>query len=362
LPTTSDPDEVAILIGREAWRHWDDLEVHLGLDSHPTVGFAAPFDYDRIEFRNAFRPFSFTPLQATLGGEPFFTGSLVEVVPRVGPESSTVACSGYSLPAGLEFTNLPADAVPFEASGLSLRQIAERLAGLYGITVVMDGPEGSTFKKVNTRQKKIDTKVEHDQKIDDFLVELAKQRGLVRTSTARGELLFWQSVKPGNPVARLIEGQPPLVSAVPTFSPQEYYSEITGFTSTKRGNPGARYTLRNGRLAGGVLRAFSFKLDDVEKADAPTAVRAKMGRMFANAVTYVVNLPTWRDPAGSIFKPNTTLTLHAPSAMVYTETELLVRDVFLKQNNSERTCSLGLVLPGAFSGEVPPRMPWEEAL
>lgn len=361
MPTTRDPDEVEILIGGKAWRHWDDLELHLGLDNHPSVGFAAPFDYERREVRDAFRPFSFAPLGLTIGGEPLFTGTLVQVVPRVEPDASTVACSGYSLPAALEDVNLPADEVPFEASGLSLRQIAERLAGLHRVAVVMAAPEGPPFRRVNTRQKQTDTTVEHDQKIDSFLVELAKQRGLVRTSTEKGELLFWTSVAPGRPVVRLEQGLPPLVSAVPTFSPQEYYSEITGFTSAKRGSAGAKYTLRNERLAGGPLRALSFKLDDVEKADAPAAVRAKMGRMFGNAVTYVVNLPTWRAPSGALWKPNTTFTLKAPSAMVYSETELLIRDVILRENNGERTASLGAVLPGAFSGEVPARMPWEES-
>jgi len=362
LPTTSDRDAVAILIDKKAWRGWDDLEIHLGLDSHPSVGFASPFDYERKDFRDTFRPFSFKPLDLTVGGEPIFTGTLVDVLPRVDPDARTVAVSGYSLPAQLEDVNLPAGKVPFEASGLSLRQIAQTLAGIWNIRVVMEGNEGPAFKRVKTRSKKIDTKVESDQKIGDFLIELAKQRGYVITSTVRGELLFWKSVVPGHPVARLIEGQPPLISAIPTFNPQDYYSEITGYTSVKRGSGGSKFTQRNERLAGGVLRSMSFKLDDIEKGDAPSAVKAKMGRMFGNCVSYVVNLPTWRDPKEALWAPNTTITLKAPSAMIYSETELLVRDVFLKRSHDETTASLGLVLPGSFSGEIPARMPWEEPL
>lgn len=360
MPTTSDPNAVEVLIAKKAWRAWDDLEIHLALDSHPSVGFAAPFEHTRREFRDAFRPFSFQPLDVTIGGEPVFTGTLVDVTPRVDASSKTVAVSAYSLPGVLEDCNLPASMVPFEASGLSLRQIAQALAGAFGIVVVMAADEGAAFKKVSTRSKKIDTTVESDQKVADFLVELAKQRGLIVTSTARGELLFWQSVKPGRPVARLVEGRPPVVSVVPTFSPQDYYSEITGFTSAKRGSAGSKFTQRNERLAGGVLRSTSIKLDDIEKGDAPAAVKAKMGRMFGNCVTYVVNLPTWRDPSGALWQPNTTITLKAPSAMIYSETELLIRDVYLKRSANEQTASLGVVLPGSFSGEIPTRMPWEE--
>jgi len=363
LPTTRELDEVGIEIGGKTWRAWDDLEVHLGLDSHPSVGFAAPFEHTRLETREAFRPCSFTPLSCTLGGVPLFAGLLVGVTPHAAADSATVSCSAYSRAALLEDVNLPGNLVPFETAGLTLRQIAQRLAGIYGVGVDMRAPEGQAFRKVNTKRKRsrVDTKVDHDTKVDDFLVELAKQRGVVRTSNARGDLLLWQSVKPGKPVARLREGEAGIVEVTATFSPQEYYSEITGFTTAKRGTTGSKYTQRNDRLAGTILRSLSFTLDDVEKGDAPAAVRAKMARMFANAVTYVVQLPSWRDPSGRLWEPNTTITLLAPRAMVYSEMELLVRDVYLKESEGERTASLGLVLPGAFSGEAPPRMPWEEA-
>lgn len=336
------------------------MEVHLGLDSHATVGFTAPFEVERKAFRDAFRPFSFAPVEVGVGQDLLFTGTLVEVTPRVESDARTVAVSCYAKPGVLEDCTLPAHMVPFESAGLSLRQIAERLCAPFGISVVLTAPEGAAFKKINTRRKRGDTEAEPDQRVADFLADMAKQRGLVMTSTPTGELLFQKSVAPGHPVARLEEGKPPLVSVAPTFSPQSYYSEITGFTSAKRGRVGSKWTERNDRLSGGVLRSISFKLDDTEKADAPAAVKAKMGRMFGNMVQYVVNVPTWRDPRGALWQPNTTLTLLAPSAMVYGETELLVRDVYLKQSATECTASLGLVLPGAFSGEAPPRMPWEE--
>jgi prophage tail gpP-like protein len=162
-------------------------------------------------------------------------------------------------------------------------------------------------------------------------------------------------------VAKFEEGKPPLLSAVPTFSPQSYYSEITGFTTTKRGRVGSKYTEQNQRLAGGALRPHSFRLNDVEKADAPAAVKAKMGRMFGQMLSIVVDVPTLRDPSGKLWKANTTVTLKAPGAMVYAETEFLVRDVFLRPSTKQVTTAFGLVLPGAFSGEVPSRLPWDEA-
>jgi prophage tail gpP-like protein len=355
-------ENVSMKIKGSQWREFSDLEIHQAIDSHATVGFYAPFEPERKDIRDTFRPFSFHPLELFVDAERLFTGVQVDVIPTTEAEMRTLSVSGYSRPAELEKNNPPVSlSLPVEANGLTLRQIAERLAGAFGIGVVMDGPDGPPFKRVKMRLKRLDTTADQDQTIDSFLVELGKQRGFVRSSTASGELLFQHSVAPGNPVARFREGEPPLTSVMPTFDPQSYYSEITGFTSTKRGRVGNKYTERNQRMAGGVLRSMSFRLDDIERADAPAAVKAKIARMFANAFTVVLNLPTWRDPHGNLYRPNTTVKLQAPGAMVYRETEFLVRDVYLKQNGDEETSSLGCVLPGAFSGQQPDVLPWEDA-
>lgn len=348
---------VALSIGGRQWRFWAELEISRSIDTHSTAGFTAPFEVERKAFRDTFRPFSFSPVEIKVGGDPLFTGTMIDVQPRLEANQRTVQVSAYSKAAILEDCNIPASHVPFEASGLSLRQIAERLGAPFGVGVKLEVADPPKFKRVNTRTRTFDTKLESDQKIQDFLTDLARQRGLVISDTERGELLFWKSVAPGKPVVRLVEGKPPLVSVTPTLSPQQYFNEVTGFRLSKRGSKGNQYTQR---LSGGVLRSLSFRLDDIEKGDVPTAVRAHVGRMIAAAVSYVVTVPTWRDPKGRLWAPNTTLVLNAPSAFVYRDYEFLIRDVMLKQDADGTSATLGLVLPGAFSGELPERRPWEE--
>jgi len=108
------------------------------------------------------------------------------------------------------------------------------------------------------------------------------------------------------------------------------------------------------------IAPLSFLVDDTDAGDLPDAVRAKMGRMFGNAVSYVVEVPTWRDPQRGLWWPNTLVTLEAPEAMVYRPTTLLVRNVVLHQSAESQTASLGLVLPESFGDQVPASMPWEE--
>jgi prophage tail gpP-like protein len=357
----SDDEFVSVRIRGQEWAYWDDIEITRSIDTHSTVGFTAPFEVERKEFRDTFRPFSFAPLEVLVNGKHLFTGKMIDVQPQLKADERTVQISAYSKAAVLEDCNIPADSVPFEATGLSLRQIAERLGAPFGVGVVLAVPDPSAFKKVNTKTRTLDTKLESDQKIQDFLADLARQRGLVIADTERGELLFQKSIAPGNPVVRLEEGQAPLLSVAPTLNPQEYFTEVTGFRLAKRGSVGSKYTLASReRIAGGVLRSLSFRLDDIEKADVPTAVRAHVGRMLASAVSYVITVPTWRDPSGELWAPNTTLVLKAPSAFVFKDYEFLIRDVVFHCSSDERTASLGLVLPGVFSGDLPPTRPWDE--
>jgi prophage tail gpP-like protein len=145
-----------------------------------------------------------------------------------------------------------------------------------------------------------------------------------------------------------------------SFSPQDYFSELTGFAQKKKRKAAAKWTELNPWLRE-ILRPNSFKLDDAERGDAPEATKAKLARMFGNMASFQIDdLPTWRDPQGDLWEPNTTITLLAPEVMCYRRVELLIREVVLKQSATSETASLNLVLPGSFSGVAPTELPWDE--
>lgn len=343
-------EDVALSIDGARWRAWNGLEITRSLDSFATVGFGAPFEPEREGFRSTFQPFSYKPIDLRVGDELLFTGALVGVEPATDPESRTVKVSCYSRPAVLTDVSAPASAYPLELDGLSLRQIAETLAGLFALDVQMDADDGASFRRVA---------LDPDQKIHAFLVELAQQRGLVIAETPEGALRFWRSgATTGQPVARLREGEPGVLNVAARFSPQAYFSEITGIAKTRSGRGGARYTVANPHALEGVVRPHTFKLDDTDGSDVPAAARAKLGRMFANVLAVEVELPTWRDPRGELWEPDTTVTLEAPGSMIYRPSEFVIRSATLRQDADKLTASLDLVLPGAFAGEAPEVLPW----
>lgn len=344
-------DEVAVRIDGRRFRWWETVTVRRAIDEVDTVELSAPFEPDRAEFRSAFRPLAYRGIDVAVGGDAIFTGTALTVAPSSTPEARTVTAGGYSLPGVLVDCTASGETPSLEFIGLTLRDIAEELAEPFGLGVSFeDGADpGPAF---------FDVSIGAAQAVMPFLAELAQQRGLVIGSNRAGDIVFRQSVRPGEPVAVLgSEHAGPVRSVTPQFRPQQYYSHITGTEPEIIGMPGGRVTIRNRRLD--AIRPYTFTVPDTQEDDLETATRAKIGRMFGDAASWTVELTTWRDPAGELWKPNTTVKLHWPSAMIYQPYEFLIRAVELRATANRREASLELVLPGAYRGDIPEALPWD---
>lgn len=342
-------EDVSIRINGQRWHAWSRVEIQRSLDSFATVFLEAPFEPERERFRATFRPFSFAPTSLYVGDELLFTGRLIDVAPSLDPDSKTIQATAYSAPAVLEDCTPPASAFPLEFNGLKIKRIAETLAEPFGLRVDFAGDEGAAFRRVAIRP---------DEVVHGFLVGLAQQRGLLISDTPDGALRLLRADSGAPPRVSLREGEPPLTAVSPAFSPRAYFSEITGLARTRAGRSGAKYTEQNPKLRA-PLRPHTFTLGDTDDADTPTATKAKLGRMFGNMVFVTVEVPTWRDPSGALWEPNTALELEAPGAMLYRPTRFLIRNVTLRQEANTDAATLELVLPGSFSGEVPAELPWD---
>ncbi len=369
-------EAITVSVGGRQYGFWTSIEITVGLDTVDTIALSAPFEPERSAFREIFRPFSFQPLEAWFGEVLLFSGTLVNVDPRLEPDSRTVEVSGYSKPGVLADCTMPADSFPLEFKGAGLREIATSICTPFGLEVDYRLEDDAPFDKIAlVRAAKVKRRgrggrspwrdhsfdkvaIEHETKPWDFLTKLAKQRNAVITSGSSGKLLIWRAIET-EPVAAFEEGKPPLTTVEPEFSPQDYFSEITGYAPTKAGRKGSRFTSRNERLSG-VIRPHCFTCDDSEDADVPEAAAAKLGRMFGAAAAFRAHgLPTLRDPTNVFWHPNTTVSLLAPGAMIYRTTNLIVRTVTFRQTAESETADLTLAFPGAFSGECPKEFPWD---
>lgn len=343
-------NETAVYIDGQRFRHWTGITIGRSLDNISTVSFIGPFEESEPVFRDRFKPLKFRPLEVTIGGRRVFTGTMINPYSQAEPEQVVLSVNGYGKPGILNDCTLPVSAYPeLENFDLTLAEIAKIVSGPFGISTSIDTDPGPTFE---------DVAAEEEQKVMSYLIKLAKQRNLVITDTVDGKLLFTRSIITGKPVASLAQGEPGIISVDPLFSPQEYYSEITGIVPVLAGIEGPSYTVKNKHLQD-VFRPLTMMFDDATDADLKTAVDNRVGRMFANAISYRVRVPSWRDPKGELWKPNTFFQLTAPGAMIYNPYKFIIRNVDLVRTSDEETAELLLTVPGSFSGGVPEALPWD---
>ena len=344
-------DIVTLAINNRKFRYWTEIRFTRAIDNIDTIEVRAPFDPEDAYHRSTFKPISYQSLSVDINGEPVFTGTMVQCSPEMATDSNTVTLAGYSLPGVLGDCPPPASTLPSEYKGQNLRDIAAVCAEPFDIKTLHRVDPGPVFKEA-TR--------EPGDPVLPFLVELAKERGQLITSTMEGALLFWEAIEGGPAVARLEQRRSPLLSVRPTFNPSQYYSEITGLRPMKvRAKKSVQFTARN-TLLPDVLRPHIFTVDQGQDGDVQTAVKAKAGRMFANMVSYEIEVATWRDQRGNLWEPNTILKLYAPGAMIYRETDFLIRQVVFRRGPSSETAALNLILPGSFTEDNPGRFPWED--
>lgn len=345
----NNPTETAVTVDGKRFRFWTRIRIVRSIDTVDIAEFSGPFESTAEDLRESFKPFQYQPLRVRVGDQDLFTGTMIGVKPTMTSESKTVGVSGYALPGVLSDCTAPASMFPLEWNDSKLDAIASALAEPFGLRVDFRDDPGPVFERVA---------LDPGERIFTFLTELAQQRGLIISSSETGDLIFWKSVSGGRPVAKLEQGQSPLMSIQPFFSPQEYYSHITGVAPTMIGVEGSQFTVKNPRLSG-ILRPFIFALPDTLESDAEEPVQTKQGRMFANAVSYEMTVATWLDSSGELWRPNTVVSVHAPGAMIYEPYSFIIRSVEFNKDSGGETAIINLVLPGSFSGETPESMPWD---
>lgn len=347
----ADDDSISILIDGNLFKFFTSYDLNFEIDTFDTFSFSAPFDDSLKIYRDSFRPFSYKPVSIYYGKDLIFTGVLLAPQTSATADKKELKISGYSKPGILNDCMMPISSFPIDLNKQNLYQISSLLCPSYGIKFEFKSSAGNPFDQVS---------LEADKNIFSFLSDLAKQRGLLMSNDAHGKLIFWQS-QAGNPVASFKEGETPFISCAPSFNYQSFYSHITGVTSTTDTKNSAKYTYENKYLTKlGILRNYNCTIEDVKDSEIKQAVISKAGRMFAESASYELTVHGHKDRSGNLYKKNSLITLLSPGAMVYIESKFLIKSLTLSRDEKGDTAKMSLVLPGAYTGEIPSKFPWEE--
>lgn len=350
-PEDAAEDEFSIFIDGKLYGGFTGYSLRLSMDGLDIFSFSAPWQEDE-ELAKVLQPFTYKECAVYYKRKILFLGRLLTSVPEVQPDSKTINIQGYPICGVLNDCCIPVSKYPPSYNGLTLKQIAEDVCEPFGVKVEFKDNPGEKLDKV---EYSIGTK------ILDFIKKIAEQRKFIFTNDENGSLVFWK-VPTEDTATVFREGELPFISC--KFSPrdQEMYSHLTGFTKTDKKHKAEQFTYENKMLTGkGVFRPFSFVCEDVEPEELEEAVKAKAGQMFVNCCSYELKVYGCEDNAGNIYHKGMSVSVLAPSAMIYRETKFQVKEIEIKRSDSEGIQTVfKLMLPDSVGGNIPDKLPWEK--
>lgn len=342
--------DVSIVVDGYKFLGFTGYELNLNYDSLDTFSFSAPNDLASKEIAEALVPFAFKDCEVFYNGELKMKGTLLTPDPELSNGTKEITLQGYPLCGILNDCTIPLAQYPAEYSGLTLKEIAEPIGDAFGVKVVFDGDAGGAFEKVS---------IEATEKIMEFFVKLSKQRSLLFNNDENGRLRFF-TPKQNNIFMSFEEGFEPLISLKPKFNAQGFYSHIIGFSKSDADHDCEQFVYENKYLINkGIIRCQTVIADDAESGNLESVIKAYAGRMFADCVSYELECENHTNPDGKVFEKGMTVSVKAPGAMIRKETNFIARNIKLKRTTAGKTTSMSLVLPGAYTGEIPEVLPWE---
>lgn len=385
--TNVDNSAMTIEIEGKVFKNFTSAMVNTPLDSIASLEIIAPFDSSNLDQREKFKPYSYKSISLKLGGNFFFNGVLGRVTPTISPEGTTVNLGCYASCGVLSHCSLP----PREFIKSKLEFIVFELLKPFGLVANFAEATGDVFNKIDY----------DGSPIFSFLVDLAKQKGLLISSDDLGGLFFFVPAISGVSVADFDARFPPVISVTPNFSEDDYFSEITARVPTSKTTRGATITKAGGldfykslfkdvkledfkdisktinnisskiednltasivsppqrRISNvsasqqtnlSVYRPTYMELDNTTAKDLPKAIDAAIGRMEANKTSYDLELSTWFNKSGAILVKGDFVTLIAPDAMLYERELMQIKNINYLLDGETMSASLQLIKAGSY--------------
>jgi hypothetical protein len=298
------------------------------------------FDPNDNEMYNLLRPYQYQKSQVYLGKTLAGTGYYFTPETDTGSQRATLHF--WSKPAHMMDSTLKPGT--YEANKIKLSQRAADLAQPHAVKVIYELDEDGIFDRI---------KANKTEKKGDHLLNLARQRGGLVTSTENGELLFTQAAT-GEPVLALIENTPPLLPVKSKYDGRARYGSYLAIGQSTGKAKSATAVDENIPHS----RFLTFTADDTRGGDIQTAAEWKKNKTIADSLSIDLPLSDWFDFDGNLIKENTIIEVFAPTLFINRATRFLIRSATYEYTvDNGRTMTINVVPPGVYNDE-PIEEPW----
>lgn len=297
---------------------------------------------DNPELDKRLQPYAYPPAKVYIGGKLVISGYLYTPESELTDSGIRKNLEGFSRTADLIDSTLRP---PYEENNITLKQRAKAMVRPHGIKAVFEADTGGVFDRVTAGET--DTIFRH-------LEKLAKERGVLISSTAEGDLLFTEANLKGKPVATLEEGQPPVLNFTAKFDGRRRFNAYRAINTTPFGsNEGI---VKDNKVPRSRIKTF--RIQESLAGEMIGAAEWERNKTLVDALTIPLPVSGWLNPrTNELWQVNTKVTVISPAIHVPDGFDFLIRSIEFTERENEKTAILNIVPPQAYTKEEV-REPW----
>ncbi|HAT7513539.1 TPA: phage tail protein [Kluyvera ascorbata] len=334
------PEAVMLTVQGQQWDGWTEMSITRSLDA-----IAGEFDLTVTTQWSEAAPRTIKEgLACTvdIGSDIVLTGYIDDFIPSYDAENVSIRVMGRDKTGDLVDSSVVHKSGQWK--GVRLEQLAREIAQPYGISVISETDTGDSFPSVVLEQGETGF---------ELLDRLAKQRGVLLTSNASGNLVITRASKRRASVA-LVLGEN-ILAARGRFSWRERASQYIVKGSSSAG--GSTWDDQPAKIIGGrqvsiddnEINRYRPKIlvneDSLTVGGASTRGDWYKARMMGEANTTEITVAGWREngDTGPLWQPNILTDIRDPVQNL--DTTWLIKTVTFSEGDGGRISVLALVPP-----------------
>lgn len=360
-----------LIIGDRAISKYQSVSVSLKYDAMASpFSISVYFDPSNSDDRKTFTPGKFNIAEVKEGNETLIKGAIINHGFRAGQTKSLISVGGYSKSGVLNECQTEPDGNT-QFTGLSLRQMAEKLIAPFGLSLTVDSIAASD---ADSKAQNISPVIEVDMTIKEFLTTQALSKNIVISHTPDGNLLFTRADTTKQPIYDFSNIYP-ATSMDLTFNGAAMHNNIWAVGQAVEGSDNGtqdRSPLRNPYVQAqldylGIARNNLMGLDVVAYSTGyrPGVYKQKTGTLSNTSLTarqylsqelrnirLTIRINGWT-LNGKIVRPNNIVLVQNPELYLYKTSKWFIEQVDLHGDERSQTATLHCVLPECFTtGDV----------
>lgn len=298
---------------------------------------------DNKEIDKRLLPYALPPASVYLAGILQINGVLYTVEPEMSAAGIVKNLEGFSFTADVIDSTLKP---PYEKNNITLEDRAKEQIAYIGIRAIFEADSGGKFDRMTA---------DPTDSIFTHLHNYARQRSILISSTPAGDILFQRANVNGKPVGTLEETQPLPIDWSAKYDGRQRFNSYKVIGQSPGGVSKTAIAIDENMPRS---RFRTIEAHDTITGDIQDVANWQRSKQLADALTIPFPVSDWYDPEGSLWEPNTIVTVISRTLDVPQGFNFLIRAVEFDYSTRGRSSILSLIPPQVYTTEELPE-PWE---